>query len=205
MSNIIETNEELIEFNILKTQTKAERLFVIAFFAMFYFIIVYILINSFGDKDTLHIAIGVLSLAVLGIERIYDNAVRNRIIGKGKLYPTKICLNNIDYDFKQIIMLWVNHGLNTKSNNEMISSINDYETLKLTIIEPNNKLSHFHIDNSSTNLTTQKVSEYIEQIRQNVHSFKIHFDESHNFSKEEYLKVVKRHELMKSSLKRRKK
>lgn len=200
----LETDKELIEFNILKTQTKAERLFVILFFVLFYFTIVYILIYSHGDKNNIRLYSGIIGLVVIGIERIYDNAIRNRIVGKGKLYPNKIFLNNIDYDFRQINMLWVNNGLNTKSNNEMISSVNDYETLKLTIIESKDKLTHFHIDNSSTNFNTQRVSEYIEQVRQNAHSFKIHFDNSHNFSKEEYLKVVKKHELMKSSLNRRK-
>lgn len=201
-----ETEKELIEFNILKTQGKLERLFVIVFFSMLYFLIIGILFKSLEDKATLKISMGVIGLAMLGIERIYDNAVRNRIIGKGKLYPNKICLNNIEYDFRQINMLWVNYGLNTKTKNEdpVTNNINDYETLKLTIIEPNDKFTHFHIDNSSSTFNFKKVSEYIEQIRQDIRSFKIHFDNSHNFSKEEYLKIIKRHEIMKSSLRRRK-
>ena len=40
-------------------------------------------------------------------------------------------------------------------------------------------------------------------LRKNIHSFKIHFDESRHFSKTEYLKVRKMHEMMKSSYKKR--
>lgn len=201
-----ETEKELIEFNILKTQSKLERLFVIVFFSMLYFLIIGVLFKSVEDKAIFRISMGVIALAILGIERIYDNAVRSRIIAKGKLYSNKICLNNIDYHFREIKMLWVNHGLNTQTKNEELGSynINDYETLKLTIIDFNDNLTHFHIDNSSLQFNLKKVSEHIEQIRQNIHSFKIHFDKRHNFSKEEYLKIIKRHEIMKSSLRKRK-
>lgn len=203
-----EAKKELIEFNILKTQNKLERLFVIIFFSMLYFLIIGILFKSLEDKATFNKSMGIIALVMLGIERIYDNAVRKRIIAKGKLYPDKICLNNIDYDFRQINMLWVNHGLNTATKDEVPVAIDynihNYETLKLTIIDSNDNITHFHIENSSSKLNLKKVSEYIEQIRQNIHSFKIHFDSRHNFSKEEYLKVVKRHGIMKSSLRRRK-
>jgi hypothetical protein len=127
----LESDREPIAFNILKTQTKKERIFVVLFFVNLCILFFYILVNCFGDKFIIRLFIGIISLVVLGIERLYDHIIRTRIIGKGKLYSNKICLNKIDYEFKQIDMMWVNNGLNTKSIKDLFSTVNDYETLKL--------------------------------------------------------------------------
>ncbi len=140
---------------------------------------------------------------LLAVERLYDSIVRSRRVGKGEISKNHIIINGNQFNFSEITMLWVNYGLNTIRGNEVEYLFKDYETIKLTVIDENNKKCQFHIDNESVKSNGIVVSDYIEYLKNKYHFFKIHFHDQKRFSKKEYEKTLKRYAIMQNSVRNR--
>jgi hypothetical protein len=189
---------EKIEFNVLKKPSTIERIITISFFVIIYALGIYFTIE-FADRFS-NLNVKIIRIIFLGVliftERKYDKFIRNRRIGIGSISINEIKMLNKSFDFNAIKMLWVNYGINTKTNNRIEYLFKDFETINLLIIDKNDKITKFHIDNSPINSNKLKVSEYIENLKKKHYFFKIHFHEQRKFSKTEYEKTLKSYNLM---------
>jgi len=200
---------ENIEFEILKKPSLLERIITISIFLLIYALGMYFVIeyvNKF-DQRLSYLNAKVAGLVFFGIllfiERKYDRFVRNRRIGKGSVSVNGINFINESFDFNSIKMLWVNYGLNTKTNNRIEYLFKDFETINVSVIDNNDKITKFHIDNDSLDSKGLKVTDFIEKLKKSHFFFKIHFHEQSKFSKREYAKTQKRYGIMQNALKKR--
>jgi ABC-type amino acid transport substrate-binding protein len=200
---------ENIEFKVLKKPSLLERIITISFFLLIYLLGMYFgieYVNKFDQRFS-YLNAKTASIVFLGIlifiERQYDGFVRNRRIGKGSISASGINILDKSFDFNSIKMLWINYGINTKTNNEIQYLFKDFETINLSVIDNNDKITKFHIDNDSINSKELKVTDFIENLKKNHFFFKIHFHEQRKFSKSEYEKTQKRYGIMQNTLKNR--
>ena len=164
---------ENIEFKVLKKPSSLERLITIFFFLLIYALGIYFAIKFVDkfDQRFNYLNAKIASIVFLGIlifiERQYDGFVKKRCIGKGSISANGIYILDETFDFNLIKMLWVNYGLNTKSNNEIQYLFKDFETINLSVIDKNDKITKFHINNDSINSKDLKVSEFIDNLKKN--------------------------------------
>jgi hypothetical protein len=87
------------------------------------------------------------------------------VLEKGSISASGINILDKSFDFNSIKMLWINYGINTKTNNEIQYLFKDFETINLSVIDNNDKITKFHIDNDSINSKELKVTDFIENLK----------------------------------------
>jgi hypothetical protein len=203
------TEYSTISFNILKTPTIKERIIVITVFLLLFANGLWLIVETaplitFIPSEISARIIGIVYfLFLFWVERFYDGIVRGRITGQGSISLNGLTMIDEEYSFSDIKMLWVNYGMNTVGGGDSKHLFKNFETIKLRVIDSDDKRYNFHIDNHSLNIDGEIVSDYLENLRRK-QSFKIHFHETKKFSKKEYENILKRHGIMKSSFRRRK-
>lgn len=212
MNNNRLNEDEVIEFSLLKHVSRISRyIFIFLLFLSFYGAAYStgFFVNLVGDVANL-LFIG-FSFFLLFLERKIDKIIRRRIIGKVILSSEKmkIIYKNKEvkeYRLSEINMLWINYGINTLTNLERRHDeykFENFETIYLRLIDENEKVKTFHINNFTNIPEKGVVTNYLEQLRKTKHFFRIHFEMTSRFKIKDYRRIKERHTLMKSSLQRR--
>lgn len=205
---------ESVEFDLLKTPSKLELIitfliFIGAFILFFYaWIQIYEFFNIPFNEITAKIVGFLFVPLMLFIEKQHDRRVRSRVVGKIFFGISNIKIESKEslfLSYKNLKMIWINPAFNTVNNSNREYFIDCFETINIRVIDENGKRNDYHINNHSNNPNGIIASNYIKNVKNKYHFFKIHFHEQKRFSKKEYEKTLKRYSIMQNSIRNRRK
>ncbi len=200
---------EEIEFDILKSRGIIERIIIILLFLCvfgfcIYAVVLFMAYFNTENKLITYILMIPGTVISLHLERQYDKRVRGEIIGRINLSSKEITIDSKqNFNFSEIKMIWINHGLNLVQDTDREYLFSGFETIKIKIIDNDKKAHNFHVNNHAQSKQRLIVSDFIEHIKSKHQFFKIHFHDQKRFSKKEYEKTLKRYSVMQSSLRRK--